>query len=74
VTAPLQRLRRAAAGFKRNVRVLFYACRDPELPLLAKLLLGFTLARALSPIELILLLWLCMLLPGVFWILKRDGS
>jgi uncharacterized membrane protein YkvA (DUF1232 family) len=38
---------------KREVVALYFAARDPEAPLMAKLVAGFVAAYALSPIDLI---------------------
>lgn len=42
-----------ARGIKRDVQTLAYVFRDPECPLLPKLVAGLVAAYALSPIDLI---------------------
>ncbi len=42
-----------AKSLKQNSYALFLAGRDPRVPLLAKIIIGLTLAYALSPIDLI---------------------
>ncbi len=46
-------LKRRAGELKKNLAVLYYAYRHPDLPLAPKLLILFTLGYALSPIDLI---------------------
>ncbi len=47
------RLRRWAAGLKRDVLAIYFAARDPRTPRPVKLLAGMVAAYALSPIDLI---------------------
>lgn len=47
------RLNKAMAGIKKEYEVLKYVAGHPRLPLRCKLLAGFLLAYALSPIDLI---------------------
>jgi uncharacterized membrane protein YkvA (DUF1232 family) len=49
----LARLKGWARQLKTNLTLLAVAARDPRVPLRAKLVAGFTLAYALSPIDLI---------------------
>jgi len=49
----MDRLRGWARALKRDLQALFIASRDPRVPLLAKLVIGVTVAYALSPIDLI---------------------
>ncbi len=49
----LARLKQAARALKREAILLRLAARDPEVPLVAKLVAGATAAYALSPIDLI---------------------
>jgi uncharacterized membrane protein YkvA (DUF1232 family) len=50
---PLKCLTRAAKALKQQVLAVYYATQDPECPCLAKCLALFTLAYALSPLDLI---------------------
>ncbi|RYG26472.1 DUF1232 domain-containing protein [bacterium] len=50
---PLDRLRNAARDLKRETAALYFAARDPRTPAAARLLVGFVVAYALSPIDLI---------------------
>jgi len=45
--------KRWARSLKRNTHALWLAGRDPRVPLLAKLIIGATVAYALSPVDLI---------------------
>ena len=49
----LQRLKNWAATLKREVMVLWFACRDPRTPWYARALAMLIVAYALSPIDLI---------------------
>lgn len=49
----LQKIRQWARSLKRQVMVLWFCCRHPETPWLAKLLAIGVVAYALSPIDLI---------------------
>jgi uncharacterized membrane protein YkvA (DUF1232 family) len=46
-------LRENVRSLKRQTVVLYFAIRDPRIPLIAKLLAGFVVAYALSPLDLI---------------------
>lgn len=48
-----KRLKESAAACKRQLHALLIACRDPRTPWYAKVLAGFVVAYALSPIDLI---------------------
>lgn len=50
---PLARLKSWARGVKRDVVTVYFAARDPQAPVLARLLAGLVAAYALSPIDLI---------------------
>jgi uncharacterized membrane protein YkvA (DUF1232 family) len=50
---PLDRLRRWGRAIKQDVLALWFCCRHPRTPLLAKLLALAIAAYALSPIDLI---------------------
>ena len=70
-----RRLRQWAAALRRDVLALWFACRDPRTPLVAKLLVMLIVAYALSPIDLIpdfvpLLGYLdeLILLPGAIYL------
>ena len=72
------RLRGWARSIKREGIALWFAARDPRTPLLPKLLCGFVVAYALSPIDLIpdfipVLGYLddVILLPGLMWLAIR---
>ena len=49
----MQRLKSWAAALKCNVLALWFACRDPRTPVIAKTLAVVIVAYALSPIDLI---------------------
>ncbi len=49
----MQRLKNWAATLKREVMVLWFACRDPRTPWYARALAMLIVAYALSPIDLI---------------------
>ncbi len=49
----MQRLKNWAATLKREVMVLWFACRDPRTPWHARVLTMLIVAYALSPIDLI---------------------
>jgi uncharacterized membrane protein YkvA (DUF1232 family) len=49
----LQRLKRAAAAFRREIAVYQRVRRHPRTPRTAKVLIGAAIAYALSPIDLI---------------------
>ena len=66
-------------SIRHKIRILYYAARNPRLPLLSKILLGLTLGYALSPIDLIpdfipLLGYLddLILLPVLIWLTMRT--
>ncbi len=57
-TAPPQasvvsRLKTWARGIKRDVVTVYFAARDPQAPMLVRILAGLVAAYALSPIDLI---------------------
>ena len=52
-TSCSQTLREKARALKRETLALYFAVRDPRTPLAAKVLAGFVVAYALSPIDLI---------------------
>ena len=67
-----------ARALKRNVVALWFACKDPQTPRLAKLLALFTVGYALSPIDLIpdfipVLGFVddAIILPGLIWLVLR---
>ncbi len=69
---------RVISRVKQRIRVLYFAHKNPELPLFARIMLVFTLGYALSPIDLIpdfipLLGYLddLILLPVLIWITFR---
>lgn len=71
-------LRRWARSLKADVIALWFACRDPRTPRVAKLLAGLVVAYALSPIDLIPdfipvlgLLDELILLPAGLWLVLR---
>jgi len=73
-----QRLRDWARGVKRDGVALYFAVRHPRTPWLAKALVFFVVAYALSPIDLIpdiipVLGYLddVLLLPGLIWLAVR---
>ena len=45
--------KKRAEALKKNTYALYLASRDPRVPVLAKIVAGFTVAYALSPIDLI---------------------
>ncbi len=47
------KLRETAGKLKKQVRILYFALKDRDLPLLPRLIAGITLAYALSPLDLI---------------------
>jgi uncharacterized membrane protein YkvA (DUF1232 family) len=51
--AIVRTLRENARSLKHQTVVLYFAIRDPRIPLIAKLLAGFVVAYALSPLDLI---------------------
>ena len=74
----LQRASDWARRIKRDSVTLWFACRDPNTPVLAKALCVFVVAYALSPIDLIpdfipVLGYLddVILLPGLIWLAVR---
>lgn len=74
----MQRLKTWAAALKRDVLALWFACRDPRTPTIAKILALVIVAYALSPIDLIPdfipvlgLLDELILLPVALWLVLR---
>jgi len=74
----LQRLREWAKSLQRDVLALWFACRDPRTPSIAKLLTTLIVVYALSPIDLIpdfipVLGFLdeLILLPGAIYLVIR---
>jgi uncharacterized membrane protein YkvA (DUF1232 family) len=51
--AIVESLREKARSLKPQTPVLYFAVRDPRVPLIAKILAGFVVAYALSPLDLI---------------------
>ncbi len=51
--AIVKSLREKARSLKRQTVVLYFAIRDPRMPLTAKIIAGFVVAYALSPLDLI---------------------
>ena len=51
--AIIESLREKARSLKRQTVVLYFAVRDPRVSLIAKILAGFVVAYALSPLDLI---------------------
>ena len=49
----VSRLKTWARGIKRDVVTVYFAARDPQAPLLVRILAGLVAAYALSPIDLI---------------------
>jgi uncharacterized membrane protein YkvA (DUF1232 family) len=71
----LQTIRDCARRLKRDAITLWFACKNPATPWLPKVLCGFVVAYALSPIDLIpdfipVLGYLddLLLLPALIWI------
>jgi uncharacterized membrane protein YkvA (DUF1232 family) len=52
-TSLIGRVKSWARGIKRDVVTVYFAARDPNAPLLARILAGLVAAYALSPIDLI---------------------
>src|SRR5215210_5412265 len=50
---PIERLRRWAAGLKREVYALYLAYRDPRVPWYAKVFAAVIVGYAFSPIDLV---------------------
>lgn len=48
-----ERMKAKVAKMKKNLIALYYAYKNPETPLIAKLLIGITIGYLLSPIDLI---------------------
>jgi uncharacterized membrane protein YkvA (DUF1232 family) len=74
----LQDLRQWARSIKRDAVTLWFACRHPGTPKLAKVLAALVVAYALSPIDLIpdfipVLGYVddVLLLPGLIWLAVR---
>jgi uncharacterized membrane protein YkvA (DUF1232 family) len=74
----MRRLKTWAATLKRDVLALWFACRDPRTPTIAKILAGIIVAYALSPIDLIPdfipvlgLLDELILLPAALWLVLK---
>lgn len=72
------RLKAAAKALKREVLALYYASLDPSVGCLPKVIVGFAIAYALSPIDLIPdfipvlgILDDLLLLPGLLWLARR---
>lgn len=73
-----ERIRTWARSVKREAVALWFACKHPDTPLLAKFLCLFVVGYALSPIDLIpdfipVLGYLddVILLPGLIWLAIR---
>ena len=73
-----QRLKTWASALKRDVLALWFACRDPRTPTIAKILAIVIVAYALSPIDLIPdfipvlgLLDELILLPVALWLVLK---
>ena len=49
----ISKLKSRAGELKKEILALYYAYKDPRLPLMPKLVIIFTVAYALSPIDLI---------------------
>jgi uncharacterized membrane protein YkvA (DUF1232 family) len=74
----MQRLKTWAAALKRDALALWFACRDPRTPAIAKILAVVIVAYALSPIDLIPdfipvlgLLDEIILLPAAIWLVLK---
>lgn len=74
----MQRLKTWASALKRDVLALWFACRDPRTPTIAKILAAIIVAYALSPIDLIpdfipVLGFLdeLILLPAALWLVLK---
>ena len=74
----MQRLKTWASALKRDVLALWFACRDPRTPTIAKILAVIIVAYALSPIDLIPdfipvlgLLDELILLPIALWLVLK---
>lgn len=74
----LAKLRTWARRIKRDGVTLWFACRHPDTPMLAKCLCMFVVAYALSPIDLVpdfipVLGYVddILLLPGLIWLAAR---
>jgi len=74
----LERLRTWARALRRDVLALWFACRDPRTPTIAKVLAVLIVAYALSPIDLIpdfipVLGYIdeLILLPGAIYLVVR---
>ena len=74
----MERLKTWAAALKRDVLALWFACRDPRTPAIAKILALVIVAYALSPIDLIPdfipvlgLLDELILLPAALWLVLK---
>lgn len=74
----IQRLKTWASALKRDVLALWFACRDPRTPTIAKILAVIVVAYALSPIDLIPdfipvlgLLDELILLPVALWLVLK---
>ena len=52
-TSLISKAKSWARGIKRDVVMVYFAARDPNAPLLARILAGLVAAYALSPIDLI---------------------
>ena len=49
----MKALKKWASSLKKNIYALYLASRDTRVPILAKVIIGFVVAYALSPIDLI---------------------
>ncbi len=49
----IQKLKKIVRHLKREILTLYFVCQDTRLPLLPKIIIGITVAYALSPIDLI---------------------
>ncbi len=74
----MRRLKIWAAALRRDVLALWFACRDPRTPAIAKILAVIIVAYALSPIDLIPdfipvlgLLDELILLPVALWLVLK---
>jgi uncharacterized membrane protein YkvA (DUF1232 family) len=78
MTGMIAKVKDWARALKRNVVALWFACKDPRTPPLAKAVAVFTVGYALSPIDLIpdfipVLGFVddAIILPGLIWLVLR---